>query len=159
MWSSVWWGKERSGRVAKLRRGHKRILLTRWQGLYRHEAFRNRIAAFICWGFSARYATSSKPPQAPAMATRSQESKTRGSVRPGPSLNVAIDDLAGEASSAPPPAKPVFVSVSALLTVIRVRSLLFCSGRAHTNVSLGLHGQRRGLRQSRTALRRYLQST
>ena len=86
------------------------------------------------------------------MATKPQKPKGRGGLLC--SLNVAIDalDLAKEISAATP-AKAVFGSVSALLTVIRVRSLLFCGDKAHNHVSPGLHGQRTGLRRSWVVLR------
>ena len=58
------------------------------------------------------------------MATRSQQPKGRDGVLS--TLNVAIEatNLAKEVSSITP-AKAVFGSVSILLTMIRVRSLLF----------------------------------
>ena len=74
------------------------------------------------------------------MLTKSKESKTRDSFLS--SLDVAINalDLAKEISSATP-AKAVFGSVSALLSMIRVRDLFFYGDEAHTHVFPGLHGQ------------------
>ena len=67
------------------------------------------------------------------MATKPQESKARDGLLS--SLNTAIDalNLAKEISSATP-AKAVFGSVSALLTMIRVRGLLFHDNRPLTRI-------------------------
>ena len=67
------------------------------------------------------------------MATKPQESKARDDLLS--SLNTAIDalNLAKEISSATP-AKAVFGSVSALLTMIRVRGLLFHDNRPLTRI-------------------------
>ena len=84
--------------------------------------------------------------------TTKQELKTRDGLLS--SLNVAIDalNLAKEISSATP-AKAVFGSVSALLTIIRVRSLFFCDDGSLTRIYSGFYGQRTGLRRSRAVLR------
>ena len=67
------------------------------------------------------------------MATKTQQQKGRDGVLS--SLNMAIDalNLAKELSSITP-AKAVFGSVSILLTMIKVRLLLFCRGmlQVHT---------------------------
>ena len=75
------------------------------------------------------------------------------------SLNVAIEamNLAKEVSSITP-AKAVFGSVSVLLTMLKVRFLLFHYGVTQVHNRPGLDGQRTGLRRTRIILRRYLQS-
>ena len=65
------------------------------------------------------------------------------------SLNMAIDvlNLAKEVSSITP-AKAVFGSVSALLVMIKVRSLHFCVAELQFHVWLGFDDQRSGLHRS-----------
>ena len=65
------------------------------------------------------------------------------------SLNIAIEvlNLAREASSITP-AKAVFGSVSALLVMIKVRSLHFCVAELQFHVWLGFDDQRSGLHRS-----------
>ena len=87
------------------------------------------------------------------MATKPQESDARDGLLF--SLNAAIDAL-GLAKEISMPAKAIFGSVSALLTMIRVCSLLFCYDGALTRIYSGFHGQRSGLHQSWVALRRDL---
>ena len=62
-------------------------------------------------------------------------------------LDVAIEalNLAKEVAGITP-AKAVFGSVSALLTMIRVRLLLFCDDEPRVHVHPGLYGQQNGLR-------------
>jgi len=73
------------------------------------------------------------------MAANSQQPKGRD--RALPALNVAIDtlNLAKEASSLTP-AKPVFGSVSILLTMIRVCCILFCYEMFQVHTQPGLDG-------------------
>ena len=73
------------------------------------------------------------------------------------SLNVATEalnlvrDLSGIA-----PAKAVFGSVGALLTMLRVRFPPLCGDKLQVDVYPGLHGQRNRLCRARTNLRRHL---
>ena len=62
-------------------------------------------------------------------------------------LNVTIEvlNLAKEMSSITP-AKAVFGTVSALLTMIKVRFLLFSDREFPTHIYPGHHGKRKGLR-------------
>jgi len=86
------------------------------------------------------------------MQAKSQRPKGRdGAIS---SLNMAIDglNLAKEVASLTP-AKAVFGSVSILLVMIRVCFLLFCSGITQIHMHPGYHGQRTGLRRTRTGLR------
>jgi hypothetical protein len=75
------------------------------------------------------------------------------------SLNVAIDtiNLAKDIVDIAP-AKAAFGSVSALLTMIRVRLFLFCDGELPIHVYTGLDGKRTGLRRAWVELRRHLSS-
>ena len=68
-----------------------------------------------------------------------------------PALNTAIDDLnlTNEVASTTP-ANTIFDSVAALLTMVRVSSLLFCDEMYRVYTSLGYDGQRTGLCGSRT---------
>ena len=90
------------------------------------------------------------------MATKHQRPKGRDAVLS--SLNMAIDalNLAKELSSITP-AKAVFGSVGILLTMIKVRSLLFRDETFRAHAQPGHDGQRSGLRRRRAVLRRYLQ--
>ena len=91
------------------------------------------------------------------MTDKSQRPKGRDGVLS--LLNVAIDGLilAKELSSVTP-AQAVFGSVSVLLTMIRVRFLLFCDEPFQVYTQPGHDSQRTGLRRSRVILCRYLQS-
>jgi len=87
------------------------------------------------------------------MATKPQRQKGRdGSLS---SLNIAIEamNLAKEVSSITP-AKALFGSVSALLTMIRVRSLVSYDPMFHVHVLPGLDGQQTGLCRTQPSLRR-----
>jgi len=86
------------------------------------------------------------------MVADSQRPKGRDRVLSA--LNVAIDvlNLAKEVSSITP-AKAVFGSVSILLTVIRVRFVLFCYEMFQVHTRSGLDGQRGGLRRARIVVR------
>jgi len=74
------------------------------------------------------------------MQAKSQQPKGRDGVIS--SLNIAIEglNLAKEVSSVTP-AKAVFGSASALLTLIKVCSLLFCDEVTQTHMWTGHHGQ------------------
>ena len=87
------------------------------------------------------------------MATNSRQQKRQGNTLS--LLNVAIEamNLAKEVTSATP-AKAVFGTVSALLTMIRVRSLPVSDIVPYIHTSSGLHGQQIRLRRARTSLRR-----
>ena len=78
------------------------------------------------------------------MTDKSQRRK--GGSKVIPALNMAIDGLniAKEATNATP-AYPVFGSVAALLTMIRVGSLLFREDMCEAYTWLGYDGQRTGL--------------
>jgi len=71
------------------------------------------------------------------------------------SLNIAIEamNLAKEISSITP-AKAVFGSVSILLTMVRVRFLVFHDRMPHIHVWPGLDGQQIGLCRAQPSLRR-----
>jgi hypothetical protein len=90
------------------------------------------------------------------MDANSQRPKGRDGVLS--SLNMAIDainfakDIIDIA-----PAKAAFGSVSALLTMIRVRFFLF-RDELRVHMYPGLDDERAGLRRARVELRRYLQS-
>ena len=75
------------------------------------------------------------------------------------SLNMAIDalNLAKDIVDVAP-AKAAFGSVSALLTMIRVRFCLFCDDELRAHVYPGLDGERTRLCRARVELRRYLHS-
>ena len=90
------------------------------------------------------------------MADKSQRPRGRDAVLS--SLNMAIDalNLAKELSSVTP-AKAVFGTVTILLTMIKVRSLLFRDEIFPAHTWPGHDGQRSGLRRRRAVLRRYLQ--
>jgi len=61
-------------------------------------------------------------------------------------LNTAVEDLnVAEKASSIPPAKAIFGSVIVLLTLIRVRFLLFCNDLLRVHTQLGLDGQQTGL--------------
>ena len=82
--------------------------------------------------------------RASTMDTKSQQMK--GGDAALSSLNSAIEtlDLAEQIARIDPPAEAVFGSVSAVLTIIRVPSLLVCVvGRLHAEIDLG-HNNRRG---------------
>jgi len=90
------------------------------------------------------------------MGIKSELPKGRENILP--SLNVAIDalNLAKDMCSITP-AKAVFDSVSALLTMVRVRFFRFRDDelRAHIHRP-GFYDQRTGLRRARAELRRCL---
>ena len=69
------------------------------------------------------------------------------------SLDAAIEavNLAKEVSS-PTPAKVVFGTVTILLTMIRVRLLLFYNDEPQVDTCLGLNEQQNGLRRTRAGL-------
>ena len=91
-----------------------------------------------------------------AMTSKSQQPEARDGTLS--TLNVAIDVMNfAKGVSVIAPAQAVFGSVSAILTMIRVHSSLFCCDRLLIQVYPGFIGQRRGLCQSRSQLRRYLQ--
>ena len=71
------------------------------------------------------------------------------------SLNIAIEtmNLAKEVSSITP-AKAVFVSVSVLLTMVRVRFAVSYDRKPHVHVWPGFDGQQTGLCRSQLSLRR-----
>jgi hypothetical protein len=75
------------------------------------------------------------------------------------SLNVAIDalNIAKDIVDIAP-AKAAFGSVSALLTMIRVRFCSFCEDGLQAHAYPGLDGERTGIRRARAELRRHLQS-
>ena len=75
-------------------------------------------------------------------------------------LDVAIEalNLAKEISSVTP-AKAAFGSVGVVLAVVKVPFHLFCGNELPVHIYLGLHGQRRRLRQACTVLRRDLRNT
>jgi hypothetical protein len=75
------------------------------------------------------------------------------------SLNMAVDaiNLAKDIVDIAP-AKAAFGSVSALLTMIRVRFFLFCNDELQVHMYPGLDGERTRLRRARVELRRHLQS-
>ena len=135
---------------------------TRWLAWHTHEASRNGIAARplleLSWNSAPSWlALCAFPPAITSltstMATKLQESDARDGLIF--SLNAAIDAL-GLAKEISMPAKAIFGSVSALLTMIRVCSLFFCDDGALTHIYSGFHGQRSGLHQSWVALRRDL---
>jgi hypothetical protein len=105
----------------------------------------------------ACHAVSSQLPPASTMDANSQRPKGRDGTLS--SLNMAIDalnlakDVVGIA-----PAKAAFGSVSALLTMIRVRFCLFCDDGLRAHVCPGFDGERTGIRRARVELRRHLQS-
>ena len=78
------------------------------------------------------------------MTDNPQQRKDRGRVIPA--LNMAINSLnvAKEATSTTP-VNPVFGSVAALLTMIRVSSFLFRDGMYQAHILLGHDCQRTGL--------------
>jgi hypothetical protein len=75
-------------------------------------------------------------------------------------LNVAIDAVnAGkDISAGVASAQAIFGSLGALLTVIRVPSLLFCRDGLPIHIYLGLYGQRTGLHRTWAQPRGYQQS-
>jgi hypothetical protein len=85
------------------------------------------------------------------MDVNSQQPKGRDGALS--SLNMAIDaiNLAKDIVDIAP-AKAAFGSVSALLTMIRVRFFLFCSDELQAHVYPGLDGERTGLRRTRVGL-------
>ena len=91
------------------------------------------------------------------MDANSQRPKGRDGVLS--SLNMAIDamNLAKDIVDIAP-AKAAFGSVSALLTMIRVRSFLFRNDEPRVHMYPGLDDERAGLRRAWVELRRYLQS-
>ena len=102
-----------------------------------------------------------RSPVATCISTMTDESRRRpkGGDKVIPALNMAINGLniAKEATSTTP-VNPVFGSVAALLTMIRVSSVLFCDEIYQAHIYSGHDCQRTGLRRSRIILRRYLQS-
>ena len=98
-------------------------------------------------------------PQVSVMEVGSQRPKGREGALS--SLNMAIEavNLAKEVSSVTP-AKAIFGSVSALLTMIKVRSPLCCDDTPQVHIIYpGLDDQRTGLHRTWVGLRRYLWST
>ena len=85
--------------------------------------------------------------------TKPQPSKGRDGTLS--SLNIAIEvmNLAKEVSTITP-AKAVFGSVSILLTMVKVRSLVFHDRMSHVHVWTGLDGQQIGLCRAQPSLRR-----
>jgi len=74
-------------------------------------------------------------------------------------LNVAIETLnLAEEVAGIAPAKAAFGSVSVLLTMVRVRFILFCNDGPRIHMYPGFDDQRTGLRRTRIELRRYMQS-
>ena len=96
-------------------------------------------------------------PLASTMAANPQRPKGRDAALS--SLTLAIDavNLAKDVINIAP-AKAAFSSVSALLTMIRVRFFPFCDVRLRVHTHPGLDGEPAGLCRSRVELRRYLQS-
>ena len=90
------------------------------------------------------------------MNTKSQRPKERDNVLS--TLDIAIEalNLAKEVAAITA-AKAVFGSVSALLTMIRVYSLL-CDDKPWVYTCPGLHGQQNRLHRTRAILRQCLQS-
>jgi len=87
------------------------------------------------------------------MASKSPQSKWRDGAFS--TLNMAIEALnLAKAASSVTPAKDVFGSVSVLLTIIRVRCLLFCCGGPLVHTYAGLNGKRSGLCRNWDELRR-----
>jgi len=86
----------------------------------------------------------SPPPWVSTMQTESQRPKTRDGVIS--SLNIAIEglNLAKEVANITP-AKAVFGSASALLTLIKVCFLFFCDEATQTHTWPGHHDQQTGL--------------
>ena len=97
----------------------------------------------------------SQRPRISIMDAKSQRPKgRRGALS---TLSVAVDALnVAKDISCIAPAQAAFSAVSVLLTMIRVSSLLFCRGGFPIHFYPGLHGQRTGLRRTRTELRGYL---
>jgi len=91
------------------------------------------------------------------MDPKSQRQKEQGGALS--SLNVAIEilNLAKEVSDITP-AKAAFGSVSALLTMVRVRLPRFCDDELPAHAYPGLDDQRAGIRRARVILRRHLSS-
>ena len=85
--------------------------------------------------------------------------RPKGRDRIFSSLNLAIEalNIAKDASGIPP-AQAVFGSVSALLTMIRVRFLLFYDDELRVDTYLGHDGQPDGLHRTWVILRRCLRS-
>ena len=74
-------------------------------------------------------------------------------------LNVAIDALnLAKGASGIAPTRAAFGAASGLLTTIKVRGLRFLGDGSPTHVPPGLDVKRRGVREDRTELRRYLRS-
>jgi hypothetical protein len=71
-------------------------------------------------------------------------------------LNAAIQALDLAKTSSILPAKAVFASVAVLLTMIRVRVLLFLNGPPQAHTYPGLNDQQIGLRRARAILRQCL---
>ena len=89
------------------------------------------------------------------MASESQQPSGRDNTLS--TLNRAIDALnLAKDISAIAPAQAAFSAVVALLTVVRVLRLLFCTDGLLIHISPGLRGQRTGLHQTGVVLRRYL---
>ena len=79
------------------------------------------------------------------MASTSQRKRERNDGRSTLDADIqALNRAMGTCGISP--AQNAFGSAGALLTTIRVRSLLFRSGEPQAHVYAGLHGRRRGLR-------------
>ena len=91
------------------------------------------------------------------MEAKSQRPRGRDGALRLSSLNIAIEamNLAKEVSSITP-AKAVFGTVSALLAMIRVRTLLSYDGILQVHNRPGLDDQQIGPRRTRVGMRRYL---
>jgi hypothetical protein len=127
-----------------------------------HEACHERAVAYLHQGLDhpsqpVRHIVFSQLPLVSTMDTSSQRPKGRDGALS--SLNVAIDaiNLAKDIVDIAP-AKAAFGSVSALLTMIRVRFFLFCDDGLWVHTHPGLDGERTGLRRTWVELCRYLQS-
>ena len=85
--------------------------------------------------------------------------RPKGRDRIFSSLNVAIEalNIAKDACGIPP-AQAAIGSVIALLTIIRVRFLLFYDDELRVDMYLGHDGQPDGLQRTRVILRRCLHS-
>ena len=87
----------------------------------------------------------SQLPPVSTMKANSQQPSERGDAIPA--LNAAVEDLkVAEKASSIPPAKAVLGSVIVLLTLVRVRLLLFRYDLLLVHVQLGLDGQQTGSR-------------
>jgi len=86
------------------------------------------------------------------MDTKRQQPKEREGTLSSLSMAIEALNLAKEISGIAP-AKAAFGSVSVLLTMVRVRFLLFCENRRQVHMYPGLDDQRTGLRRAWVGLR------